>query len=167
MCIRDSSKYVQDALNALGPEPAEGENEDPAIAEMRSKYTAVMNNYKNRLIEANLLKTEMARLNSIISEARSRIIIGNLVAEQNVLIAPHNFFTAIGDAAVFFWEIAISPVEWYRGLSACAKIRWIQTQVCTYVHGLRFLFCKGTANGGKNERRSKAHPAGPAPRTHP
>ena len=116
--IEKNSKYVQDALNALGSEPAEGENEDPAIAEMRSKYTAVMNNYKNRLIEANLLKTEMARLNSIISEARSRIIIGNLVAEQNVLIAPHNFFTAIGDAAVFFWEIAISPVEWYRGLSA-------------------------------------------------
>ena len=116
--IEKNSKYVQDALNALGPEPAEGENEDPAIAEMRSKYTAVMNNYKNRLIEANLLKTEMARLNSIISEARSQIIIGNLVAEQNVLIAPHNFFTAIGDAAVFFWEIAISPVEWYRGLSA-------------------------------------------------
>ena len=116
--IEKNSKYVQDALNALGPEPAEGESEDPAIAEMRSKYTAVMNNYKNRLIEANLLKTEMARLNSIISEARSRIIIGNLVAEQNVLIAPHNFFTAIGDAAVFFWEIAISPVEWYRGLSA-------------------------------------------------
>ena len=116
--IEKNSKYVQDALNALGPEPAEGENEDPAIAEMRSKYTAVMNNYKNRLIEANLLKTEMARLNSIISEARSRIIIGNLVAEQNVLIAPHNFFTAIGDAAVFFWEIAISPVEWYPGLSA-------------------------------------------------
>lgn len=116
--IEKNSKYVQDALNALGSEPAEGENEDPAIAEMRSKYTAVMNNYKNRLIEANLLKTEMARLNSIISEARSRIIIGNLVAEQNVLIAPHNFFTAIGNAAVFFWEIAISPVEWYRGLSA-------------------------------------------------
>lgn len=89
--IEKNSKYVQDALNALGPEPVEGENEDPAIAEMRSKYTAVMNNYKNRLIEANLLKTEMARLNSIISEARSRIIIGNLVAEQNVLIAPHNF----------------------------------------------------------------------------
>lgn len=59
--IEKNSKYVQDALNALGPEPAEGENEDPAIAEMRSKYTAVMNNYKNRLIEANLLKTEMAR----------------------------------------------------------------------------------------------------------
>ncbi len=45
---------------------------------------------------------------------------------------------------------------WYRGYSTCAKIRWIQTQVCTYVHGLRFLFCKGTANGGKNERRSKS-----------
>ena len=83
---------------------------------MRSKYTAVMNNYKNRLIEANLLKTEMARLNSIISEARSRIIIGNLVAEQNVLIAPHNFFTAIGDAAVFFWELQSRRSSGDRGV---------------------------------------------------
>ncbi len=115
--IEKNSKYVQDALDALGPEPADGESEDAAIAEMRSKYTAVMNSYKSRIIEANLLKTEIARLGSIISEARSRILIGNLVAEQNVLVSPQNFFTAIADAAVFFWEIATSPVSWYQGLS--------------------------------------------------
>lgn len=115
--IEKNAKYVQDALDALGAEPAEGESEDPAIAEMRAKYTSVMNSYKSRLIEANLLKTEIARLGSIISEARSRILIGNLVAEQNVLVSPQNFFTAIADAAVFFWEIATSPVTWYQGLS--------------------------------------------------
>lgn len=115
--IEKNAKYVQDALDALGAEPAEGESEDPAIAEMRAKYTAVMNSYKSRLIEANLLKTEIARLGSIISEARSRILIGNLVAEQNVLVSPQNFFTAIADAAVFFWEIATSPVSWYQSLS--------------------------------------------------
>ena len=112
--IEKNAKYVQDALDALGAEPAEGESEDPAIAEMRAKYTSVMNSYKSRLIEANLLKTEIARLGSIISEARSRILIGNLVAEQNVLVSPQNFFTAIADAAVFFWEIATSPVTWYQ-----------------------------------------------------
>ena len=115
--IEKNAKYVQDALDALGAEPAEGESEDPAIAEMRAKYTSVMNSYKSRLIEANLLKTEIARLGSIISEARSRILIGNLVAEQNVLVSPQNFFTAIADAAVFFWEIATSPVSWYQSLS--------------------------------------------------
>lgn len=119
--IEKNAKYVQDALDALGPEPAEGESEDPAIAEMRAKYTSVMNSYKSRLIEANLLKTEIARLGSIISEARSRILIGNLVAEQNVLVSPQNFFTAIADAAVFFWEIATSPVSWYQGLSQDEK----------------------------------------------
>lgn len=115
--IEKNAKYVQDALDALGPEPAEGESEDPAIAEMRSKYTAVMNSYKSRIIEANLLKTEIARLGAIISEARNRILIGNLVAEQTVLVSPQNFFTAIADAAVFFWEIATSPVTWYQSLS--------------------------------------------------
>lgn len=119
--IEKNAKYVQDALDALGAEPAEGESEDPAIAEMRAKYTSVMNSYKSRLIEANLLKTEIARLGSIISEARSRILIGNLVAEQNVLVSPQNFFTAIADAAVFFWEIAFSPVSWYQGLSQDEK----------------------------------------------
>lgn len=119
--IEKNAKYVQDALDALGAEPAEGESEDPAIAEMRAKYTSVMNSYKSRLIEANLLKTEIARLGSIISEARSRILIGNLVAEQNVLVSPQNFFTAIADAAVFFWEIASSPVSWYQGLSQDEK----------------------------------------------
>ena len=75
--------------------------------------------------------------------------------------------THLANLPIYFeYQEDALPV-WYRGFSACAKIRWIQTQVCTYVHGLRFLFCKGTANGGKNERRSKAHPAGPAPRTHP
>ena len=48
--IEKNSKYVQDALDALGPEPAEGETEDPAIAEMRAKYTAAMNSYKSRII---------------------------------------------------------------------------------------------------------------------
>ena len=115
--IEKNSRFVEESLAALGEAPAEGETEDPAIAEMRAKYTAIMNNYKSRMIEANLLKTEIARLNSIISEARSRIIIGNLVAEQNVLVSPQNFVTAIGDAAVFFWKIASSPVEWYKGLS--------------------------------------------------
>ena len=115
--IEKNSKYAEESLAALGEAPTEGMSEDPAMAEMRSKYTALVNNYKSRMSEANLLKVEISRISSIITEARSRIIIGNLVAEQNVIISPQNFVTAISDAAVFFWQIAMSPIEWYKGLS--------------------------------------------------
>ena len=84
--IEKNSKYAEESLAALGEAPAEGMSEDPAMAEMRSKYTALVNNYKSRMSEANLLKVEISRISSIIAEARSRIIIGNLVAEQNVII---------------------------------------------------------------------------------
>jgi len=114
--IDKNSKYAQEALNALGEEPAENEGEEASIKAMREKYTQAMSGYKNKLIEANLLKTEISRLNAMISEARSRILIGNLVAEQNVLVSPQNFLTAIRDAAAFYWEMAASPVAWYRGL---------------------------------------------------
>ena len=115
--IEKNSKYTQDSLNALGEAPQEGETEDISITQMREKYTLSMTAYKNKLIEANLLKTEIARLTSIISEARSNIIIGNLVAEQNTLISKKNFFSSFSDAALFLWQIAISPIQWYQGLN--------------------------------------------------
>ncbi len=114
--VEKQSKYAQDALAAFGEVTAEDENEDEAIAQMREKYTAAVNGYKNKVLEASLLKTEIGRLIALITEARSRALIGNLVAEKNMLISPKNFFTAINDAAVFFWQIAVSPVDWYLGL---------------------------------------------------
>ncbi|MBO5038102.1 MAG: hypothetical protein J6C85_01400, partial [Alphaproteobacteria bacterium] len=115
--IEKESKYAQDALNAIGEAPQEGESEDKSIAEMREKYTASVSAYKNKIIEANLLKTEIARLSSLISETRSRVLIGNLVAEQNALITPKTFWQAFADAAVFFWEVVKSPAVWYGELS--------------------------------------------------
>ncbi len=114
--IEKQSKYAQDALAAFGETPTEGESEDDAISQMREKYTTAVNGYKNKILEANLLKTEIDRLIAMITEARSRALIGNLVAEKNMLIAPKNFFSAINDAAVFFWQVAVSPVNWYLGL---------------------------------------------------
>lgn len=115
--IEKESKYAQNALNAIGEAPQEGESEDASIAEMREKYVTAVSAYKNKIIEANLLKTEISRLNALISETRSRVLIGNLVAEQNALIAPNTFWKAFADAAVFFWEVVKSPVVWYGELS--------------------------------------------------
>lgn len=112
--------YAQDALAAFGEESAEGEG-DAAMAEMKEKYAANVTTFKNKLIEANLLRAEAARLGAAVGDARGRILIGNLVAEKNALIVPKTFWRAIGDSMLFFWNITASPVEWYHGLDEEGK----------------------------------------------
>ena len=80
--VEKQSKYAQDALSAIGEAPAEGEIEDESIAAMREKYATAVAGYKSKIIEANLLKTEISRLNAMINEARSQVLLGNLVAEK-------------------------------------------------------------------------------------
>lgn len=115
--IEKNAKYAQSALDAFGPAPAEGESEDESIAQMREKYAQAVSGFKNKIIEANLLKTEISRLSAIIAETRSKILIGNLVEEQNLIVKPKNLFTALSDATVFLWQIIYSPVDWYNGLN--------------------------------------------------
>lgn len=114
--LEKESAYAQEALAAFGETSEDMNESDAAIAEMKEKYISAVNNYKNKLIEANLLKTEVMRTNAIITEARGRILIGNLVAQKNALVVPKTFFRAISDATVFFWNIAISPFSWYLNL---------------------------------------------------
>ncbi len=116
--IDKNAKYTQDALTALGEAPKEGETpEDDSIKQMREKYTALMQSYKNKQIEANLLKTEIDRITAIITDARNKLLIGSLVAEQNTLINKNNFIGAFSNMGSFFWRIAISPISWYKSLS--------------------------------------------------
>ena len=119
--IEKNAKFTQDALTAIGQAPKEGETEDISITQMREKHTSSMNAYKNKQIEANLLKTEIARLTAMISDARSKIIIGDLVSEQNTLIDKKNFFSAFSDAAIFLLDIAYSPISWYKSLDTNEK----------------------------------------------
>ena len=115
--LEKEQAYAQDSLAAFGEEDTEAGDGGEAIAEMREKYSAAVAGYKNKLIEANLLKAEMTRLTALVGEMRGQILIGNLVAEKNALIVPKTFFKSIGDAAVFFWNVCVSPVQWYKGLS--------------------------------------------------
>lgn len=115
--IEKNAKYAQSALDAFGPAPAEGESEDEAIAQMREKYAQAVSSFKNKIIEANLLKTEISRLGAVIAEKRSKILIGNLVEEQNLIVKPKNLFTALGDATLFLWQIIYSPIDWYKSLT--------------------------------------------------
>ena len=118
--IDKNVKYAQESLNAIGS-PSETEPEDPSITEMRDKYTASMTTYKNKQIEANLLKTEISRLTSIITEARSKILIGSLNTAPTPLISKKNFFNAFSDAGKFLLEISLSPITWYNSLTLDEK----------------------------------------------
>ena len=115
--IEKDLTYAQESLAVFGQSDDEDTETNATNAAMREKYTNAVSLYKNKLIEVNLLKTEIMRMQAIVSEARGRVIIGNLIAEKNLLIVPKTFFDALSDAAVFLWQIALSPIEWYQSLS--------------------------------------------------
>lgn len=114
--LEKETAYAQEALAAFAEAPAEGE-EDEAIAEMREKYNAAFTLSKNKLTEAKLVLTETRHAKTLADEAHKRLSIGKLIGEKNMIIAPRTFFLATRDAAVFFWQLTISPVQWFKNLS--------------------------------------------------
>lgn len=117
--LEKEQAYAQEALAAFGEVNSENADDESsaAINEMKERYLNSVSVNKNKLIEANLLKTEVMRLDEAIHDARNRIVIGILVAEKNALIVPRTFFKAISDAAVFFFNVTVSPIVWYQNLS--------------------------------------------------
>ena len=115
--LEKDQAYAQEALAAFGEQNAEAGENDEAISAMREKYSSSVAGFKNKLIEANLLKAEVMRLKAMVGEIRGQMLLGNMFAKKNVLIVPKTFFKSIADAAVFFWTVCMSPVEWYKGLS--------------------------------------------------
>ena len=114
--LEKESAYAQEALAAFAEAPIEGE-EDEAIAEMREKYNAAFTLSKNKLTEAKLVLTETRHVKALADEAHKRLSIGKLIGEKNMIIAPKTFFLATRDAAVFFWQLTISPVQWFKNLN--------------------------------------------------
>ena len=119
--VEKMSKYAQTSLDALGETPTDGNIEDETITKLREEYTATVNGYKEKVIKANLLKADISRLNAIVAELRGRMLIGNLVSEQKLITEPKTFVKAIGDAVIFIWQVAISPIEWYANLDKVSK----------------------------------------------
>ena len=145
--VEKMSKYAQASLDALGQAPDEGETEDESITKLREEYTATVNGYKEKIIKANLLKSDITRLNAVVGEIRGRMLIGNLVSEQKLITEPKTFFKAIADGAVFIWQIAFSPIEWYTGLDAEDKAKfykniWYVLLILTFALSLG-LFLRG------------------------
>ena len=125
--VEKMSKYAQASLDALGETPADGSVEDESITKLREEYTATVNGYKEKIIKANLLKSDISRLNAIVAELRGRMLIGNLVSEPKLIVEPKTFFNAISDAVIFIWEVAISPINWYTNLNKATKTKLYNT----------------------------------------
>ena len=115
--LEKESAYAQEALEAFGEAPAEGDEEDSSIAEMREKYNTAFSLSKNKLTEAKLVLTETRHVKTLADEARKRMSIGRLIGEKNMIVAPSTFFMATRDAAVFFLQLTISPVQWFKNLN--------------------------------------------------
>lgn len=114
--LEKEAAYTQEALAAFGEAPTEGE-EDSSIAEMRERYNTAFSLSKNKLTEAKLVLTETRHVKALADETHKRLSIGKLIGEKNMIIAPRTFFLATRDAAVFFWQLTISPVQWFKNLS--------------------------------------------------
>lgn len=119
--VEKMSKYAQASLDALGEAPTENGVEDESITKLREEYTATVNGYKEKIIKANLLKSDITRINAIVGEVRGRMLIGNLVSEPKLITDPKVFFKAMADGVVFLLQVAYSPIEWYSNLDEVAK----------------------------------------------
>lgn len=127
------AKFVQKQLDALGEPPSDGTEELEVIAQKRTEFKNELAILKSRIAEAQILQVKIDELNILIINSRNQKLLGNLVNKQAVLIEPQNFLAGIKAFISFAWDIAISPILWYKTLDNSSK-----TYVLTYL--LPFIF---------------------------
>ena len=104
-------KYIQKQLDALG-EPKEGATEDKVITKQRNDLTKQLTAEDRVLKEADLLIVKIEDLTTQVLNARSKRVYGDLITKQSALINPMVFFNSLKLYAIFFWDIAKSPIDW-------------------------------------------------------
>lgn len=109
---------VQKKLNALGPAPENGAKETPAIAKQRREFNQKADNCKALITQADLAKTKIEELNGLILNIRNQELLNNILAKQSSIFHPQEFWSSLVSFATFVYELAKSPLSWYRGLSA-------------------------------------------------
>lgn len=113
--------YVQKQIDALGTAPEDGSKELKVIAQKRTEFNNTLAVIKSKIAEVQILEVKIEELNLLILNSRNQKILGNLVAKQDILLNPQNFFAAIKAFAGFSWDIIKSPVNWYQMLDSSGK----------------------------------------------
>lgn len=112
---------VQKKINALGAAPKEGEKEPAEIARQRKEFTATADGYKAQIAQADLIRTKIEELNSLILKIRNQTLLNNILVKQSSILHPQEFWTSLVSFSGFLFEIAKSPVSWYDGLDVTGK----------------------------------------------
>ena len=128
------AKFVQKQLDALGEPPSDGTKELDVIAKKRTEFKNELAVLKSRIAEAQILQVKIDELNILIINSRNQKLLGNLVNKQAVLIEPQNFLAGIKAFISFAWDMAISPILWYKTLDSSSK-----TYVLTYLFPFIFI----------------------------
>lgn len=109
---------LQKKINALGAAPENGAKEAPAIAKQRKEFNTQADNYKAQIAQADLIKTKIEELNSLILKIRNQELLNNILVKQSSILHPQEFWASLVSFATFVYELAKSPLSWYTGLSA-------------------------------------------------
>lgn len=116
--IQDAAalENIRKKINALGAAPEDGQKEPAAIAKQRKQFTAEADNYKSQIAQADLIKTKIDDLNSLILKVRNRALLDNIMAKQSSIFHPQEFWDSLVSFAGFTYDMAKSPLLWYQNL---------------------------------------------------
>ncbi len=109
---------IQKKLNALGPAPENGQKEPAAIAKQRKEFSAQADNLKASITQADLVKTKIEELGSLILKIRNQELLNNILVKQSSIFHPQEFWDSLVSFAGFLYDLAKSPHSWYQNLSA-------------------------------------------------
>lgn len=107
---------IRKKINALGEAPEEGKKEPAAIAKQRKQFLTEADNYKSQIAQADLIKTKIDDLNSLILKVRNKTLLDNIMAKQSSIFHPQEFWDSLVSFAGFVYDMAKSPLNWYQDL---------------------------------------------------
>ncbi len=109
---------LEEQLQSLGPEPAEGEPPEAAeIVEQRTKFKADIADYQARVQRADLAMTRVKELTLKINELTLERTIAELFVSFPLPFAPGTAATAGPDFFRILANLGTAPADWWRSLS--------------------------------------------------
>lgn len=117
----DNLDSVRRKIDALGAAPEKGEKEPADIAARRQKFSSQADVYKAKIAQADLIKTKVDEINSLILKIRNRELLNQIMVKQSSIFHPKEFWLSLTKFAAFSFELIKSPLKWYQELSAPNK----------------------------------------------
>lgn len=109
-------EFVQKRIEALGPEPADGVEELPAIAKKRKEFKEEATFQKGQIAEVDVMLAKIDELDTMIINVRNQALLGNLLTHQSPLLYPTTLFRSATLFVSYVLDLLRSPLNWYSSL---------------------------------------------------